>query len=245
MVIGNRILRYAQVASTNDIAWWHADDVKNHGLVVLADEQTAGRGRRGDQWLAPPGSALLLSMLLHPTLCCRRPVVLTLWAALVVCRIIEEHLRLTPQLKWPNDVLIDGKKVCGILVEQRQDWVVVGVGLNVDFPKGWFESTHLTHASALGEFTAEAIDREELLQALLDEWEARYQELSEGKAETLLKWWRRYSSLEGAMITVEAGGETNTGRLVSLGWDAIVVEYQGAIHKLVPEAISRMVLNGG
>src|SRR5262245_13970887 len=108
MLIGHKVLHYSTVSSTNDIAWQHAGN--QHGLVVKADEQTAGRGRRGDLWLAPPGSALLMSILLKPPPILLRPSVLTLWAAIGVCLTLERLLPLRPYLKWPNDVLINGKK---------------------------------------------------------------------------------------------------------------------------------------
>lgn len=113
------------------------------GLAILADSQTAGRGRRGSQWLAPPGSALLFSVLLRPALPPSEWHRLTLAAAVGLCEAIEESTPLAPAIKWPNDVLVDGSKLCGVLVESQhgggEGFVVVGVGMNVSarsFPEG-------------------------------------------------------------------------------------------------------------
>ena len=80
---------------------------------------------------------------------------------------IEQTLSIRPQLKWPNDILIENKKVCGILVEQRQEWFVIGVGLNVQMPAGWLQASRLTQAGSLHEFTEQTLEIEQLLQALL------------------------------------------------------------------------------
>jgi len=113
------------------------------GLVIFAESQTAGRGRRGNQWLAPPGSALLFSILLRPSLRPSEWSRLTLAAAVGLCRAVEESTPLAPAIKWPNDVLVDGAKLCGVLVESHYEggggFVVVGAGLNVGtrrFPDG-------------------------------------------------------------------------------------------------------------
>ena len=112
------------------------------GLVVTADEQTAGRGRRGNEWFAPPGSCLLYSALLRPFAADRTPL-LPLAVPVAVCEAAEAVAPVRCQVKWPNDVWVDERKVAGVLVEARPDegWAVIGVGLNVaipqdDFPDG-------------------------------------------------------------------------------------------------------------
>ena len=102
------------------------------GLVVTADEQTAGRGRRGNPWFAPPGSCLLYSALVRPFAADEAPL-LPLAVPLAVCEAAEAVAPVRCQVKWPNDVWIDERKVSGVLVEARPDegWAIVGVGLNV------------------------------------------------------------------------------------------------------------------
>jgi BirA family biotin operon repressor/biotin-[acetyl-CoA-carboxylase] ligase len=109
------------------------------GLVVTADEQTAGRGRRGNAWFAPPGSCLLYSGLMRPFAADRSPL-LPLAVPLAVCEAAEAVAPVRCQVKWPNDIWIDERKVSGVLVEARPDegWAVIGVGLNVAIPEEQF-----------------------------------------------------------------------------------------------------------
>jgi BirA family biotin operon repressor/biotin-[acetyl-CoA-carboxylase] ligase len=109
------------------------------GLVVTADEQTAGRGRRGNEWFAPPGSCLLYSALLRP-FAADGPGLLPLAVPVAVCEAAEAVAPVRCRLKWPNDVWVDERKVAGVLVEARPDdgWAVIGVGLNVAIPRDAF-----------------------------------------------------------------------------------------------------------
>src|SRR5262245_12166642 len=117
-LIGRWVLRLDRVGSTNTEALRYADDLENEGLVIVAEEQTAGRGQPGRVWHAPHGSSILFSILLFPPLNVRRSVVLTAMASVAVCEAIFHHIQRQATIKWPNDVLLAGKKVCGILIEQ-------------------------------------------------------------------------------------------------------------------------------
>lgn len=126
------------------------------GLVVTADEQTAGRGRRGNEWFAPPGSCLLYSALLRP-LAADRTQLLPLAVPVAVCEAAEAVAPVRCQLKWPNDVWVDERKVAGILVEARPDegWAVIGVGLNVAIPQDDFPEELSETATSLLPFEGE------------------------------------------------------------------------------------------
>jgi BirA family biotin operon repressor/biotin-[acetyl-CoA-carboxylase] ligase len=120
------------------------------GLVVTADAQTAGRGRRGNEWFAPPGSCLLYSALLRP-FAADRPTLLPLAVPVAVCEAAEAVAPVRCRLKWPNDVWIDERKVAGVLVEARPDegWAVIGVGLNVAIPQDDFPAELRETATSL------------------------------------------------------------------------------------------------
>jgi BirA family biotin operon repressor/biotin-[acetyl-CoA-carboxylase] ligase len=120
------------------------------GLVITADEQTAGRGRRGNEWFAPPGSCLLYSALLRPFSAERAPL-LPLAVPVAVCEAAESVAPVRCQLKWPNDIWIDERKVAGVLVEARPDegWAVIGVGVNVGIPQDDFPPELRETASSL------------------------------------------------------------------------------------------------
>src|SRR5262245_26870605 len=130
--LGRQVFVYRRLDSTNSRAAL-LGEAGSEGLAVLADEQTAGRGQHGRSWQAPPRSGVLLSVLLYPPEALARPAVLTAWAAVSVCETVRRLTGWQPRIKWPNDVLLHGKKVCGILIEQSQLAgrlaAVVGIGL--------------------------------------------------------------------------------------------------------------------
>ena len=203
--LGRPRLHLRATTSTNDRARELAQAGTPHGTVVTAAQQTAGRGRQGRTWSAPPGRALLLSVVLRDP-----PALLPLAAALAVAEVAGADA----QIKWPNDVLLDGRKVAGILAEGRpQDgWAVLGVGLNValrieDLPPQ-------LHATA-GTLGLEPADLEPTLERLLDALE-RALALDEA---TLLGAYRARDALRGREVTWTAGhgraaGIDGTGRLV-------------------------------
>jgi len=203
--LGRPRLHLRATTSTNDRARELAQAGTPHGTVVTAAQQTAGRGRQGRTWSAPPGRALLLSVVLRDP-----PALLPLAAALAVAEVAGADA----QIKWPNDVLLDGRKVAGILAEGRpQDgWAVLGVGLNValrieDLPPQ-------LHATA-GTLGLEPADVEPTLERLLDALE-RALALDEA---TLLGAYRARDALRGREVTWTAGhgraaGIDGAGRLV-------------------------------
>ena len=131
-VLGGPLVHLGEIGSTNDYARELALAGAVHGTVVLAESQTAGRGRQGRSWIAPPGSALTLSALLR--LDRDRLALLPLAAAVATCEACEAVCEVEARIKWPNDVWLDGRKAAGILIEARpqEGWAVVGIGLNVN-----------------------------------------------------------------------------------------------------------------
>jgi BirA family biotin operon repressor/biotin-[acetyl-CoA-carboxylase] ligase len=146
------------------------------GAVVVAEEQTEGRGRLGRQWLAPTGTSLLVSILLRPEVEPARLPELSLVAGRACAEAIADVAGLEPEVKFPNDVLLGGRKVAGILAEASEGRVVLGVGVNVTQRPGELPPDARTPATSLAIETGRAIDRGELLLALLERLERRYDE---------------------------------------------------------------------
>ena len=146
------------------------------GAVVVADEQTEGRGRLGRRWLAPPGTSLLCSILLRPQVDSARLPELSLVAGRACAEAIAEVTGLDTRVKFPNDVLVHGRKVAGILAEASEGRVVLGIGVNVSQQPGQFPAEARTPATSLVLETGRAIDRGDLLVALLDHLEKRYED---------------------------------------------------------------------
>lgn len=134
--VGNRLLFYDVTDSTNLQAREEAEDGAPHGTMIVADRQTAGRGRRGRSWESPAGVNVYFSLIMRPDVVPDKASMLTLIMAHSVCRVIALRTGLDCKIKWPNDVVVNGRKVCGILTEMglRKDgsfYLVVGVGINV------------------------------------------------------------------------------------------------------------------
>ncbi len=174
---GSELHFYRITGSTNLLAKQAGEEDAPHGALFVADEQTAGRGRRGRSWQSPPGANIYFTILLRPDFAPDQASMLTLVMAHSVACAIHRLTGLEPSIKWPNDVLLEGKKVCGILTEMSVEreyihYVVCGVGINVvsqDFPEGIRE-----HAIAVEEVYGQAVSKGALLQYVMEDFERDY-----------------------------------------------------------------------
>jgi BirA family biotin operon repressor/biotin-[acetyl-CoA-carboxylase] ligase len=189
------------------------------GLVLAAEEQTAGRGRLGRRWVSPPGTSLAFSVLLRPDHLppARRPWI-PLLAGVAVAAALRDRAAVDARLKWPNDVLVGGAKLAGILAEQHRDAVVVGVGINVtvrreDLPVP--TATSLLLETATGMDPAASLDRSELLAAVLCELERWYRAEAAARSadESGLRaeYLRRCATVGGRVRVELPGGRSLTG----------------------------------
>lgn len=217
-VIGARILHYPSVGSTNDVARTLATLGAREGIVVLANEQKAGRGRGARSWIAPPGTALLFSLLLRPPLAPDHWQRLTMACSLALAESTECQTGLAVSLKWPNDLLIGDRKVAGVLTELRTahgrlEYAVVGIGLNanIDFSDPHMASLASQATSLLRELGS-PVAREPLMARILERVEGRYLALCSGWSPQQL-WTARLATLgqrvvvSGAHCLVEGYAE--------------------------------------
>ena len=213
--IGRRIAVWRRVASTNDLAARAAGSTANDGLVILAEEQTAGRGRRGRSWGAPAGSAILMSVLIFPPGPLDDPGWLTAWGAVAVAEVVEAWSGLPARIKWPNDVRVGGRKVAGILVE-RGAGAVVGIGLNGTAGKGDFPIELKDSATSLALLRPDLppLDRSELARSLIRRLDALLAEGVEGGPGALNDAWRGRLERLGEAVRVETTAGMLRGRLV-------------------------------
>jgi BirA family transcriptional regulator, biotin operon repressor / biotin---[acetyl-CoA-carboxylase] ligase len=238
--IGRRVLVYDRVDSTNTLAGDLAQDPANDGVAVLADEQTAGRGQYGRTWQCPAGTGLLLSVLVFPPPPLRRPALLTAWAAVSVCETIRQAAHLQAVIKWPNDVLICGRKVCGILIEQARA-TVVGIGLNVNQSAESFWELGLTQAGSLALFTDKPLDRPQLARVLVCQLDEEYERLCQGDLATLEACWRARIGLVGKHVVAECHDGSHRGRLCDLAWEGLELELAGGRRlRLAPESVRHL-----
>jgi len=212
--IGQEIVYYQVIGSTNEVAKELARLGASEGTLVIAEEQTAGKGRLGRSWLAPPGSSLLMSLILHPSLTTPQLPRLTMASSLAVAYAIEETCSLSVHFKWPNDILLRGKKAGGILTEtsvsgEILDYAVIGIGLNVNLDVHQIPEIAQTATSLSMELCRE-VSRLELLQALLKSIEREYRLLQEGESPGD-RWEARLNSL-GRRVMVDTPWGQESGQ---------------------------------
>jgi BirA family biotin operon repressor/biotin-[acetyl-CoA-carboxylase] ligase len=237
--VGRRVLVFDRLDSTNDLALSRADDLANDGLVVVAGEQTAGRGQHGRRWLSPPGHSVLLSALVFPPPSLQRPALLTAWAAVAVGDLVLEATGVAPAIKWPNDVLAAGRKVCGILIEQRGG-TVAGIGLNVNQPQAAFDAAGLPEATSLAICSEQDLNCRQITEALLARLDAVYRCLVEGDLDDVEHRWRERFGLVGRVVRVECADGVLTGRLRELAFGGVLVETTSGLRHLPPEAVRHL-----
>lgn len=174
---GQKILAYDTIDSSNNEAKRQAEAGAGHGLLVIGEEQTAGRGRRGRAWASKKGEGVFMSLLLKPDIQPANASMLTLVMGMAVRDALEKIAKIDAQIKWPNDIVVDGKKVCGILTEMSAqidyiNHIVIGVGINIhnaEFPE---EMQHIATSVFLQ--TGEHIRRSELVAEILARFEEYY-----------------------------------------------------------------------
>jgi BirA family transcriptional regulator, biotin operon repressor / biotin---[acetyl-CoA-carboxylase] ligase len=214
--IGSRWRHVATTGSTNDDLKMLARSGAAEGTVLSADEQTGGRGRRGRTWNAPAGSSLLLSVLLRPTsMPADESAALTMLAAVACAEAIEAATPLKVTLKWPNDLLVGGRKVGGILLETELArsalvWAVIGMGININWNPA-DDPALAANATSLATALGHPVGRAEILFAVLQHLDARYARLRAGGQEELWTAWRGRLGMLGQPVVVEEAGQTTYG----------------------------------
>jgi BirA family biotin operon repressor/biotin-[acetyl-CoA-carboxylase] ligase len=202
--IGHEIVRLEEASSTNTLALERAEYRERHGLVLLARHQTGGRGRMGRAWASVPGRQLQFSVVLHPRFPVEDFALLGLVAGLAVAQALGEALGVEARLKWPNDVLLARRKVCGILVEATRGEggrprLVLGVGLNCNGAAADFPPELRARLTTLAEATGAPVDTEAVLRAVLARLDALYARLARGDKAALLDEWRAWGLLGGGL----------------------------------------------
>lgn len=208
--IGHEIRWFDALPSTNDLARREAEAGAAEGLVIVADQQTAGRGRLGRVWASPPGG-LWLSVVLRPGVSAAQAPLVGFAASLSTAAAIQEITGLRARLKWPNDVLVDGRKAAGVLLEAGAAWLVAGVGINVNVAPEALPPRPRYPAISLSAALGRQVERGRLLRALLRAFDRDYAELHERGGAPILRRWRALSDTLGRPVQVATGAATVEG----------------------------------
>lgn len=223
-IVGRDIRVFEQTTSTNDVIEKLARDGVREGAVVFAESQTKGRGRLGRAWVSPPRKGLWFSILLRPDLRPQETTQLTVASATALRRAIQAETGLAAEIKWPNDIMIRGRKVAGILTEMsaeldRVRHVILGIGVDVNLGANEFPAELRRTATSLRMEAGKAIPRPELATAILRELDHDYLRVGTGRFAEVADEWEAHCTTMGRAVTIQIGGRRVSGRAESLDDD--------------------------
>lgn len=225
--IGRRILHFDNVTSTNDVARDLAVKGEREGTVVIAETQGQGRGRLGRAWISPPGG-VYFSVILRPVLPPGRLANVTLMTAVATAAAIREATGVDVSIKWPNDVMADGRKIVGILTEMLGEadavnFVIVGIGINANTDPRQYPQSVRSTLTSLSAVLGEPVDRLALAAAVLQHFDEDWTRLGRGQFADVLQDWRRLSSTLGAPVRVSTVRGVFEGTALDIGPDGELI----------------------
>jgi BirA family biotin operon repressor/biotin-[acetyl-CoA-carboxylase] ligase len=237
--IGREIHYYPEVDSTNEVAKRLAQEGVPEGTIVIAESQRRGRGRRGKKWLSPSGG-VWMTIILRPDIPPSKAPQLTLVTGVAVAETLDQECRLDVGIKWPNDILIGEKKVCGILTEasanpQGLEYVVVGIGIDLNVDVNNFPPELREGATSLKHELEKEISGAKLVQQFLSNFEKLYNDFKTGKFPEILNQWRRLSKTIGTSVEVHKKGRIVRGEAVGINKEGVLIleTDDGSLRKII------------
>lgn len=247
-VLGQSIAYFQSLGSTNDVAKQLAEAGEADGAIVLSDYQRAGRGRMARTWVAPARTSVLMSILLRSNLRPEQIGRVMMAASLGACDAIQSETHLATQIKWPNDILVNGKKCAGILAESAMganltEYVILGLGLNVNFAAAFVAGIPQS-ATTIADELGRAFPRERLVVALAQEIERYYVRLCAGDTESLRVEWRARLVNLGKRVRADVGGRIAEGIAQDVDEDGALLlrRENGEVERLIAGDVT---LQGG
>ncbi len=237
-VIGHTIFSYNSVKSTNDLAHSLAEQQAAEGTIITAEEQTKGRGRLGRLWHSPPHSGIYLSIILRPKFSPHQAPGISIMTALALTETLDKFLPGKVKIKWPNDILINGKKTAGILTElsaekNKINYLVVGIGINVNQPAGVFPEDIKDKATSVRKALRRKTDRVQLLQSFLLNFENEYKKYQKSMLKLSLKRIEKFSHLHQKHIRIKSGKEIIDGRVIGFKEDGAIILQQNDNNNII------------
>ncbi|SPD73026.1 Biotin--acetyl-CoA-carboxylase ligase [uncultured Desulfobacterium sp.] len=237
-LFGQREIEYFKVlGSTNTKAKELAEGGAAEGSLIIAESQTDGRGRRGRSWLSPAGEGIYATLILRPAMSPAGAPKITLMTAVAVADAILSVAELDVQIKWPNDIMVKGRKLAGILTEISTEmdsinYIVVGLGLNVNNPD--FPEELANQATSILIETGRSPSRLCLLKAYLEQFEKYYRMFIQGHFKEIMKRWKELSEIIGREIMIDVVGESHLGKVVDIDDDGVLIlqNGKGEIHRI-------------
>ncbi|MBT2726261.1 biotin--[acetyl-CoA-carboxylase] ligase [Bacillus sp. ISL-75] len=237
--IGKNIHYEESVESTQKIAHRIASEDAPEGTVIIAEEQLSGRGRMARQWHSPKYTGIWMSMIIRPNIPLSNAPQLTLLAAVAIVQAIEEMTNLIPEIKWPNDILINGKKVTGILTELQAEAdlihsIIIGIGINVNQKKEDFPLELQEIATSLFIEDGETVSRAELIRSIFKHFEKLYTLYLEQGFLPIKLLWEGYAGSIGKYIKARTLTNTIEGKALGITNDGVLQleDLTGKIHHI-------------
>jgi len=238
--LGSHFNYFAEIDSTNRYARQLAANGAREGEIVIAEEQTQGRGRLGRRWQSPPFANIYFSVILRPRLVPADAPQITLMAAVAVAEAVDSFITQSATIKWPNDILVGGKKLAGILTEatcdpKRVDYVILGIGVNVNYRLAAMPDEIRARATSVAELTGKSVSRESFLRRLIHDLDRCYGELEESGFALLAPRWEAHFGLRGKRVRVELLDQIVAGRAIGIDRDGalLVEDEQGAVKRVI------------
>lgn len=230
--IGCRIICVRETESTNLLAFHLADEGAADGTVVIAETQTGGRGRLGRRWESPPGVNLYCSVIIRPPISPLHASQLTFLSAVAVSRAIENATPLRPCIKWPNDILVNGRKIAGLLNEMNAETdtihcVVLGIGVNINMEKNQFPEGLRQPASSLSLESGAVVDRRDFTRSLLSALDTLYDGYLRNGFAVIRDEWLARSMITGKRVRVSFGEGTSVGEVAGIDMDGALLLRSG------------------
>ena len=241
---GREIKYYKEVASTNNEAKQWAANGAQEGTIIVSEAQNGGRGRLSRGWFSPTQQGIWFSLILRPGFLPQEAPKCTLMAAVAIVKAIRRHTGITAGIKWPNDILYQGKKIVGILTEMSAEmdginYIVIGSGINVNTKLEEFPEELRSIAASLAMITGKKISRLELLRAVLLEMEELYEKVGQEGFAPVLAEWRQHSVTLGQQVNVIGINESFAGRAVDIDEDgALLVESGEKVKRVLAGDVS-------
>lgn len=237
--IGKEIHYFREVDSTNEVAKKLAREGAPEGTIIIAESQSRGKGRRGKKWISPLGGAWLSIILRPNTLPINAPQ-LTFIAGVAAAQTIKDEYGLDAGIKWPNDVLIDNKKVCGVLTEisteiDTIDYIVTGIGIDANIDVNLLPPELRDTTTSIKSELDHDISRMILVQKFLGNFETMYDEFNKGNFQEILRKWRQLSKTIGRQVEIRKGTEFVRGEAVGVNSKgALILELEdGTLQKII------------
>jgi BirA family transcriptional regulator, biotin operon repressor / biotin---[acetyl-CoA-carboxylase] ligase len=226
--IGHQLYYYEEIGSTNDEAFRLGLTGAPEGTALIANSQNAGKGRMQRVWHSPAGSNIYTSIILRPQIEPARAPQISILAGVAIADVLENYCPYRINLKWPNDVLIDGKKVCGILSQVKTtasevDFIVLGIGINVNISYSQFPKDICNLATSLAIETGREISRQELIISLYENLTKWYKQLLQNGFCRIKEKWLSISPMIGQTVQVTFQEETVSGKAIGLDVDGSLI----------------------